>query len=393
MTLPEGWKPTTLGSVLKRVTIPVNVEPEREYREIGIRSHGKGIFHKSPVRGESLGEKRVFWVVPNALVLNIVFAWEQAVAITSDQEAGMIASHRFPMYKPIDATCDVRFLLHFFRTPRGKDLLEITSPGGAGRNKTLGQKQFENLKIAMPPMAEQVRIAALLDILDRAIVVAGMLVHKTITQKRFIADELLNGYKRLPSHKSPWLKQSLSTIANIVMGSSPSSSTYNNLGIGLPLIQGNADVKEHLSAPKLFTSEVTRECFPGDILLSVRAPVGTVARSIHHACLGRGMAAIKPLTGISHDYLYQLLLATESLWRRLSQGSTFDAVTTHEVARLKVTLPKAEHEQKDIALILETADQELRCLQMRQKLLRQEKHALAQRLFSVKQGTPFSLSH
>lgn len=96
MTLPKGWKVTALGSVLNRVTLPVAVDLSREYREIGIRSHGKGIFHKSPVTGESLGDKRVFWVVPDALVLNIVFAWEQAVAVTSSQEAGMIA-HRDQM--------------------------------------------------------------------------------------------------------------------------------------------------------------------------------------------------------------------------------------------------------------------------------------------------------
>ena len=83
MKLPNGWNLTPLGSVLERVSLPVDVDPTKEYREIGIRSHGKGIFHKPSVTGESLGEKRVFWVVPDTLVLNIVFAWEQAVAITS----------------------------------------------------------------------------------------------------------------------------------------------------------------------------------------------------------------------------------------------------------------------------------------------------------------------
>jgi len=63
MTLPIGWKRTALGSVLERVTLPVNIETTHEYREIGIRSHGKGIFHKPPVTGGSLGDKRVFWII------------------------------------------------------------------------------------------------------------------------------------------------------------------------------------------------------------------------------------------------------------------------------------------------------------------------------------------
>ena len=90
--VPEGWTVRSLGDVLERVSKPVKPEPKRLYREIGIRSHGKGIFHKEPVSGESLGEKRVFEVVPDCLVLNIVFAWEQAVARTTVAEIGMIAS-------------------------------------------------------------------------------------------------------------------------------------------------------------------------------------------------------------------------------------------------------------------------------------------------------------
>ncbi|WP_019488072.1 hypothetical protein [Kamptonema formosum] len=65
------------------------------YKQIGIRSHGKGIFHKEAVTGRELGNKRVYWVHPNAFVVNIVFAWEQAVALTSSDENGFIASHRF----------------------------------------------------------------------------------------------------------------------------------------------------------------------------------------------------------------------------------------------------------------------------------------------------------
>lgn len=98
MTTSFDWPIKQLGAILHRVGAPVAVNPNAQYREIGIRSHCKGVFHKPLVLGSEIGEKRVFSVVPNALVLNIVFAWEQAVAVVSDAEAGMIASHRFPMY-------------------------------------------------------------------------------------------------------------------------------------------------------------------------------------------------------------------------------------------------------------------------------------------------------
>lgn len=70
----EPWTATSVGALLERVAEAVDVDPQATYREIGVRSHGKGIFHKENVTGASLGEKRVFRVVPDALVLNIVFA-------------------------------------------------------------------------------------------------------------------------------------------------------------------------------------------------------------------------------------------------------------------------------------------------------------------------------
>ena len=155
------WEKRKVSSLLARSVNPVSVESEEMYREIGIRSHGKGIFHKEPLLGKALGDKRVFHVEKNAFILNIVFAWEQAVAVTSSAEIGMIASHRFPMYKPNEREADVYFIKYFFLTNKGKELLGIASPGGAGRNKTLGQKDFEKLEFFCPRKIEEQTAIAL----------------------------------------------------------------------------------------------------------------------------------------------------------------------------------------------------------------------------------------
>lgn len=166
------WHTQKVSSLLDKASFAVNVEPDKIYREIGIRSHGKGIFHKEPVLGRVIGEKRVFKVVRNAFVLNIVFAWEQAVATTSGKEAGMIASHRFPMFVAKEGKCDVDYVKWFFLTKEGKRLLGLASPGGAGRNKTLGQKEFENLEITLPvSLNEQMRIASSISSFDNQIAI------------------------------------------------------------------------------------------------------------------------------------------------------------------------------------------------------------------------------
>src|ERR1041385_1237960 len=168
--LPDDWKVVPLGSVFRRESRSLEVEAAGRYREIGIRSHGKGVFHKEEIIGASLGNKRVFEVVPGALAMNIVFAWEGAVAVVGEGERGMIASHRFPMYVPCrDDEVDVEFIRRFFQTKRGVELLGDASPGGAGRNRTLNQKFAAEIPLPMPPIAEQRKITAILSSVDEAI--------------------------------------------------------------------------------------------------------------------------------------------------------------------------------------------------------------------------------
>lgn len=179
---------------VKRRLIP---DDDVFYQEIGIRSHAKGIFHKEPVLGKSLGNKSVFWVEPDCFVVNIVFAWEQAVAKTTEAEVGMIASHRFPMFKPKEGVLDLDYLLYFFKSAKGKNLLELASPGGAGRNKTLGQSEFLKLKIPVPPIEEQMKIVRLLNAADKEIELQKQKIEAIKLQKKGLMQQLLTGKKRL----------------------------------------------------------------------------------------------------------------------------------------------------------------------------------------------------
>ncbi|MCK6842969.1 restriction endonuclease subunit S [Enterobacter roggenkampii] len=173
-----------IEDILARFVSPVSVSKIERYREIGIRSHGRGLFHKEEVSGAELGNKRVFWIKKDAVIFNIVFAWEQAVAITSSKDEGCIASHRFPMYLPKDNKCNTDYIRRYFLTKKGKYLLELASPGGAGRNKTLGQKNFDELVVTIPDVKEQTKIADFLSSVDEKI---------TLLNKQY---DLLGQYKK-----------------------------------------------------------------------------------------------------------------------------------------------------------------------------------------------------
>lgn len=202
--LPADWAVCSIDECLERVERPVNVQADEMYTQIGIRSHGKGLFYKDPVTGESLGNKAVYWIEPDCFVLNIVFAWEQAIGKTTASEVGMIGSHRFPMYRPVDGKIDIDYLISYLMTKRGKDILEAASPGGAGRNRTLGQDRFMKSKIVLPALDEQKKIAEILTAQDKVIELKEQLLVEKQRQKKYLMQQLLTGKKRLPGFKGEW---------------------------------------------------------------------------------------------------------------------------------------------------------------------------------------------
>ena len=158
-----------LGQIAELQRRRVEVEPLETYREIGIRSFGRGIFHKEPVLGLELGNKRVFEIRPDDVVLNNVFAWEGAVALASDAEKGMIGSHRFMTYVIDPEAADARYVRYFLVSERGRELLGKASPGSAGRNRTLNISAFEKLPIRLPNVGEQRRVATMIERADSLI--------------------------------------------------------------------------------------------------------------------------------------------------------------------------------------------------------------------------------
>jgi len=156
--MSADWPRVPLGEVLKLQRRWVKVEPTESYNEIGVRCFGNGIFHKDPISGQSLGDKRVLEIHPGDLVLNNVFAWEGAVALAGPGEAGKIGSHRFVTCTPDTKRCVAAYFRWFFVSEFGLEVLQKASPGSAGRNRTLNLDQFLASTVPLPPLAEQRRI-------------------------------------------------------------------------------------------------------------------------------------------------------------------------------------------------------------------------------------------
>lgn len=147
------WKP--LAEVAPQIRRPISVEADKNYPELGIRSFGKGTFHKPAIAAERLGSKRIYHIHPGDLIFNNVFAWEGAVAVVKPEDAGRVGSHRFITCVPKANVATTPFLYFHFTTEQGLHDLGDASPGGAGRNRTLGLTALGNIRVPVPDYDKQ----------------------------------------------------------------------------------------------------------------------------------------------------------------------------------------------------------------------------------------------
>lgn len=150
------------------------------------------------------------------------------------------------------------------------------------------------------------------------------------------------------NEKSVFAQYPLKEVCQIIAGQSPKGEHYNKDKNGLPFYQGNINFGEvYIKAPTLWTSEVTKEAFDKDILLSVRAPVGEANICNAHICIGRGLAALRPLDKIDHRFLFYLLKWQGGrLLKAQSMGSTFEGITKKDIENFVIPVPSLDIQTK-----------------------------------------------
>lgn len=244
------WNNHKIEDMFDRVGTPVDLDDTLTYREIGIRSHGKGIFHKDETTASEIGNKRVFWVEPDCFVVNIVFAWERAVAKTTEAENGMIASHRFPMYKPKKDVVDLDYITEYFITKRGQNVLILASPGGAGRNKTLGQKEFAKSVVKLPSLPEQQKIAEFLSTIDTVIEKQKETVSAWEERKKGVMQKLFSQEVRFKaddgSEFPDWEERKLGECCDILDSKRKPISKENRV-LGKYAYYGSTNIQDYIN--------------------------------------------------------------------------------------------------------------------------------------------------
>lgn len=186
--------------------------------------------------------------------------------------------------------------------------------------------------------------------------------------------------------KTEWVHKKLGDddVAKIIMGQSPSSASYNDENIGLPFLQGCADFGEVFPKTSVYCNEPLKVAPQNSILMSVRAPVGTINKADQKYIIGRGLCSIVSL--INNDYLYYYLLQNKNRLEQKAQGSTFLAINSAEVNDFDVSYPADLSAQRRIAAILASADKVIAATQKTIAKYKQIKQGMMEDLLKPKDG-------
>ncbi|HEP1262955.1 TPA: restriction endonuclease subunit S [Streptococcus pyogenes] len=182
---------------------------------------------------------------------------------------------------------------------------------------------------------------------------------------------------RFDGFKGEWEEKELGDIVQITMGQSPSSQNYTTNPSDYILVQGNADIKNGYVFPRVWTTQITKQADKGDIILSVRAPVGDVGKTNYHVIIGRGVAAIK-----GNEFIFQILKYLKEIgyWKRISTGSTFDSISSSDIKYAKIQIPSLP-EQEAIGELFQTVDQLIQLQDQKLATLKEQKQTFLRKMF------------
>ena len=293
-----------------------------------------GVVKRSQIEGKdnSSEDKSNYKIVRSGdLVYNSMRMWQGANGISKYDG---IVSPAYTVLKAVEEI-DEGYFAALFKTVKLINEFRKNSQGLTSDTWNLKYPQIAGIRICIPKIGEQHKISSFLQFLDKRIDAQRRLVEALKSYKRGVSTAIFNESLHIGSD-SKWKEFSLGDFCTVVMGQSPDSTTYNNDGLGLPLVQGNADIYEGVTWPQHFTSAPTKIATANSILLSVRAPVGSVSIANQTVCIGRGVCSI---TSENMDFLYQLLVHIQDKWKKIEQGGTFTAISGDDIRRFRVTIP------------------------------------------------------
>lgn len=235
-------------------------------------------------------------------------------------------------YINVKTKYDRDFIFYTLSSPTFRNYMETNATGTTIKNFSL--KQMREFSFSLPDIAIQKRISSILTDIDNKIATNIEINDNLQQQAKALYAEMFLG-----SSNDDVISGTLSDIAVITMGQSPSGSSYNEDGVGEVFYQGRAEFGFRFPKRRLFTTEPKRMAETGDVLLSVRAPVGDLNVAYEECCIGRGLGAIHSKTGHSSFVLYTMFALRSQLDVFNGEGTVFGSINRDALNAIPIDIP------------------------------------------------------
>lgn len=294
-----------------------------------------------------------------------------------NENDGLVYFAGFLIRAKLNKEVDDQFIFQNTLTNHFNRFVTLTSQrsGQPGINS----KEYSEFEFLAPSLPEQTHLGLFFSRLDSQIAESRAVLEKKRQLKKAMLAKMFpaNGEKipkiRFKGFEGEWESRKLGDVVEIVMGQSPSSTSYTDNPSDFILVQGNADMKNGKVCPRVWTTECIKLGAAGDIVMSVRAPVGDVGKTDYDIVVGRGVCAIK-----GNEFIYQTLwkMKLDGYWNSLSSGSTFESINSNDVKNSEILIPIQEEQtaignffrQLDETITLQSAEVE-RLNQLKKGLL------------------------
>lgn len=223
----DEWEQQKFNDILEKYEDPV-ATPHDGYERLGVRSHAKGTFHSYVAPGAELETAQMHRVAANKMLFNITFAWEHAVAITDEMDAGKLVSHRFPQFS-FNPEMSPKFFKYVISNEKFRYHLWLSSPGGAGRNRVLNIPEMLKYQTYLPEKSEQELLADWFIHLDELIEQHQSKLEKlqslkaSMLEKMFPKDGADVPKIRFKGFTGAWEQVKIGDIAEIITGGTPNT--------------------------------------------------------------------------------------------------------------------------------------------------------------------------
>ena len=275
---------------------------------------------------------------------------------------------------------DSQFIMQWLRKSKER-IISTYLQGGQGN---LSGNIVKELMIDLPTYDEQKQIGGYFEKIDTLITLHQRKIDKLKNLKKAMLEKMfpkkgtVSLEIRFNGFTNAWEQRKLGDVCEVTMGQSPDGSTYSDEPSDYILVQGNADLKDGWVVPRVWTSQKTKTAQAGDLIMSVRAPVGAMGKTAYDIVIGRGVAAIK-----GNEFIYQTLVKydADGYWKKLAAGSTFESVNSNEVKGAIINVPQDIEEQKKIGEYFLNLDHLITLHQRKLDMIKKLKSACLSEMF------------